>query len=419
MKNDFPRLLIISDEPIAAGVGSAEALRRLLERYPSEKLFITQTEGVLPKLEIRIRGADYARKTVIFDRALRTRFSTPANVLKALGYLSGISSLTKHARMISPDAVITLVRGNGWVAARRVALSLGVPLHLIVHDGPSHFQLDFPVIGPLLRREFTAACRQAASRWSISYALDQEVQRITGAPGDVLPPFRHVDDFPIDFPETEAPNTDAVYFGSLTSRSICQMMNDCATELEALGGRLHVYGGVSQNVSKSGVWAERRFIHHGFFDDRSKFLRDCGKQYRFMYLPFSFEDSSMEFSFPSKLIDYTLVGLPILVQAPPNSPLGIWCSRRPDASIFVGEPGIKPLRPKLMALTSSAEMRHSFAKGAFEAGELDFSFDSNSSRFLTGLMGDGVGFAGAQKCMTSGHPCRTAHPQPPARQVKE
>lgn len=399
MNNNFPKLLVISDQPISAGVGSSEALRRLLERYPSEKLFIVQTKGVLPKLDKRIKGAAYTRKTVIFDRALRTRFSTPANLLKALSYLSGMNSLTKHARRISPDAVIALVWGNGWVAARRVAQNLGVPLHLIVHDGPMHYQLDFPVIGPLLRREFTAACRQAASRWSISYALDQEIQRITGAPGDVLPPFRDVDDFPIDFPKTEAPNADAVYFGSLTSRSICQMMNDCATELEAFGGRLHAYGGVSTEVSLSDVWAERRFIHHGLFDDRNTFLRDCGKRYRFMYLPFSFEDKNMEFSFPSKLIDYTLAGLPILVQAPPSSPLGMWCSQRPEASIFIGELGTKTLRLKLEALIISTEMRRRFAKGASDAGDLDFSFDSNSSRFLTGLMGDGdgFGFAGTQK----------------------
>ena len=77
----------------------------------------------------------------------------------------------------------------------------------------------------------------------------------------------------------------------------------------------------------------------------------------------------MRFSFPSKIVDYTLVGLPIIVQAPPPSPIGVWCGDHPEATLFVGEPGREVLGRAISALLDSEDLRSRLAHGAVQASE--------------------------------------------------
>lgn len=281
-----------------------------------------------------------------------------------------------------PDAIVALVHANGWVLARRLAEQLDIPLHLIVHDGPDHFHQNYPILGRFMREEFLRACRQAVSRWSICTALDHHIEKMTGIPGDVLPPLRRADDISPKQGALKGPANHAVYFGALSSVSITSMMNDAARELARHGGILHAYGGVSPNVAASAAWNGRQFVHHGAFRDRDQFLEQCRQSYGFMYLPFSFEDENIQLSFPSKLVDYTLPGLPILVQAPANSPLGVWCHEFPDAVLFVSECRADALRMPIEALVGSAEFRSRLTHEGLKAGARYFGFERNWKRFV-------------------------------------
>jgi len=386
MREPARRLLVLSDVPVIAGSrGNSEALARLLEYYPSESLVIVQTQGVMPLPEQRIPCLGYHRWAVPWDRFLRTRLSVPANILKTYCHRFGWKRYVRAAEDLAPDAIISLVKGNGWVLAARIAAALEIPLHLIIHDGPSHFQLNQPLSGGWLTNAFKDACQQAATRWSICAALDQHITEMTGVPGQVLPPFRKRGDKGTPTDSLSVSNKDAVYFGALESSSITAMMNDLARVMERLGGRLHAFGGVSPNVAASNAWQNRQFTHHGAFDDRDAFLKICRVSYGFMYLPFSFDDLSTEFSFPSKLIDYSLVGLPILIQAPPSSPLGVWCIENSEAALFVREAGEQALGLAVRDLMNSPELRLRLAHGALAAGARDFEFDANCKRFYEAI----------------------------------
>lgn len=383
MNEILPKLLLISDAPLtSSGRGNSEALLRLFDNYPKQRLHFAQTRGELPALERRMLCAGYHDWSVPWDRLLHTRLSKFANILKATHHRFFSKMAESAARELAPDAIVTLVHGNGWVLARRLAATLRVPLHLIVHDGPSHFHLEYPLIGSWLRREFTQACQQAYSRWSICTALDQHITQLTCVPGHVLPPMRAKEDQRLKSDTLFSDSSDGVYFGGLSSVSITAMMNNLSNILRHFDATLHVFGGVAPHVVTSPEWKNRKFRYHGPFDDRSAFLDHCRKNYGFMYLPFSFLDQSTRLSFPSKLIDYTLVGLPILVQAPRSSPIGVWCAENPNAALFVGEPGVDSLMPTVHDIVKRGRLRIHLANGAFNAGERDFAFEANFDRFV-------------------------------------
>ena len=101
-----------------------------------------------------------------------------------------------------------------------------------------------------------------------------------------------------------------------------------------------------------------------------------------MYLPFSFSDQSTHLSFPSKIVDYTMTGLPTLVNAHPSSPIGIWCENNKDAALLVGEIGPQALTRPVEELLASRDRRLLLAKNAVRAGDRDFAFAPNWRRFL-------------------------------------
>jgi hypothetical protein len=386
MNNPLPRLLLLSDAPLATnGRGNSEALVRLFERYSPGSIAAVQTQGPLPPPDRRLPNVNYQLWPVLWDRLLRTRLSRPANILKVFHHRWFWKNNLRAALAVKPEAVVTLVVGNSWVVAGRIASALNLPLHLIIHDVPRHFHLDHPITGRWLEQEFVTVCQQAASRWSICSALDQHITRMTGVPGSVLPPLRAPGETLPSAPAPQSDAPDAVYFGGLTSVSITEMMNDLATVLTRVGGRLHAYGGISPDVAASRAWRNRAFIHHGAFDDRAAFLAHCRRSFRFMYLPFSFIDESTRLSFPSKLVDYALTGLPILVHGPTGSPVGVWCHENPGAALFVGETGSHALAAAVARLICSEELRLRLAQGALEAGIRDFAFEPNWNRFLGAL----------------------------------
>jgi hypothetical protein len=386
MSNASPRLMLISDVPVCKGSRSgSEALARLLYSYPAERLMIAQTQGALPSIDRRLPGVTYQSWSMRWDRLLRTRVSRSASILKSIHHNLLWRPRADAARIFGPDAILTLVHGNGWLMASRVAEALRIPLHLIVHDGPTHYQLNDPLIGPWLTREFSDVCMQAASRWSICRALDQHITEKTGVPGDVLPPLRAPNDTnsPVSMPMANLFN--AGYFGGLSSVSIAEMMNALSDALVAFGGQLHAHGGVSPNVVKSSAWKNRKFEYHGAFSNRDAFLDHCRRSYRLMYLPFSFSDENTCWSFPSKLIDYTLTGLPILAHAPARSPLGMWCRDNPDAVILVDRIEPHVLNQAVQKLAASTELQLRLARGAQGAGERDFAFEPNFRRFMNAI----------------------------------
>lgn len=384
--SELPRLMLISDVPVCFGAShGSEALVRLFQHYPSDHLIVVQTQGPMPEPERRLPDQAYHVWQLPWDRLLRTRLNVIGTIMQAIHHRYLFWRFVTAVKAAAPAAIVTLVHANGWVLARRIAAQLSLPLHLIVHDGPDHFQCNSLIVGKMMRQEFQLACRQAASRFSICAALDRHIEQIIGIKGQIMPPLQCRDDKTPERVAAKDTGSQAVYFGSLNSVSITAMINDFAHELARFGGALHAWGGLSPNIKASVPWKDRVFQHHGAFADRNQILAYCRRSCHYMYLPFSFVDENTSFSFPSKLVDYTLVGLPIIVQAPPSSPIGVWCADHPEAALFIGEPGREALGRAISTLLSSEDLRMRFAHGALKAGQESFSFKPHWQRFIKAI----------------------------------
>lgn len=391
MTGTLPHILVIADEPIVRTLrGNSEALIRLLDRYPADLLTIAQTQGNLQREELRLFCLGYYRWTVPWDRLFFTRLRGLAQVAKIVTYKLSWHRFLGAARRLAPDAIVTLAQNNGWLLAARLARELDVPLHIIVHDGPEHFQLTRPLIGPFMKKEFIAACQQAHSRWSICAELDAHLTEMTGVPGQVMLPLLAADDV-IWPPALEtAARRDAIYFGGINSASVLTLLQSVGDAMSSSGGNLRVFGGVSPSIQSLPEWEKRSFDFAGSFADRNSFLADCRLKAAFLFLPFPFGETDMDFSFPSKLVDYTLAGLPIVVQAPAASPIGKWCIANPGAVEFVDSPDAGAMVRAVQRILASAEHRQSLSIAALAAGARDFAHEPNWQAFQAALCASGA-----------------------------
>ena len=383
MTSTDKKIAFVSDEPVAFGMrGNPEALARLLSAYPSDKLVIFQTSGSLPPEEQRIKGVKYILNRSCWDRLLKTRFYKIGLILRAINYLFFYQPLLRDLRHFSIDSIVTLIHSNSWMLATGVSRKLNLPINLIVHDGPDNFCFNLPLMAPLIRRELLRACRQAHSRWSISQSLEQYFQIFSGIPGEVLPPLRRSSDkSPVPLSQDLLESNDVVYFGALCFPSTLEMLNKFSDVLKLFNGNLYVYGGISPAISKHIEWSARRFNFMGSFSDRGHFFSICRQKYKFMYLPFSFTENAIKWSFPSKIVDYTLIGLPILLQAPSESPIAAWCANWEGSLVHVAENDQLMLANAVSTLLTSKELRLKIARAGIEASEASFSFQQNTSYF--------------------------------------
>src|SRR4029450_7587266 len=87
------------------------------------------------------------------------------------------------------------------------------------------------------------------------------------------------------------------------------------------------------------------------------------------------ERSNMEIAFPSKLADYTAVGLPLLVYGPEYSSVVRWSTDNPGVAEDVTHEGGDHLTEAVSRLRSAPEHRVALGKRALEVGRQYFSYD--------------------------------------------
>src|SRR5260370_26858667 len=101
----------------------------------------------------------------------------------------------------------------------------------------------------------------------------------------------------------------------------------------------------------------------------------CQKEADFLYVPMSFGESvrvNMRLSFPSKLADYTEMGLPLLIYGPKYCSAVQWARKHPGVAEVVETEDERELLEAVKRL-SNPETRRALAEEALRIGELYFS----------------------------------------------
>jgi hypothetical protein len=118
-------------------------------------------------------------------------------------------------------------------------------------------------------------------------------------------------------------------------------------------------------------------------------IKRCRSEADVLFVPMSFakaDKANVEISFPSKLTDYTAMGLPLLIHAPAYSSVVRWALENPGVAEVVDTEDTGRLAEALKSLARNPEHRTRLAAEALAVGNRLFSHAAAVARFHGALV---------------------------------
>lgn len=392
---DFPKLLYIGDVPVESTTGGAALLYRLLMTWPVDRLRIVESALIPPSPSQRLPGVEYRRIPVPLRRLLATRYGWwwSGHLFRAARRGTNDASATAALGDFKPDAVLTVAHAYAWVTASNVAKRLGVPLHLIVHDDPVLMTRVSKRFEKGLLELFGKVYISAASRLCVSPYMAQEYEKRFGAAGDVLYPSRAAGINGFDAPperlaELNRPLTYG-YAGSVHSSSLLQSLISLSNIVQRRGDRLLIFSNLSvENASRAGLGGSHVDMQPIIpFQQLVGILRE---RVDILFVPMTFNQAerlTTEISFPSKLADYTIVGLPLLIQGPVFCSAIRWAKENAGIAAIAEDDSTQALQAATTEF-SDPTRRLQLARNAIAVGRKYFSHDVAFNKFRAAVCRD-------------------------------
>jgi glycosyltransferase involved in cell wall biosynthesis len=379
--SELPRLAYVGDVPVERSTHGAGLLYRLLEDYPSEKLLIVEGGPAGSQPRRRLPGVAY-RQFALWPKRGRTRFTRLAATWLALSAASNAGRLQRLVCDFRPEAVLTVAERYTWLAGAQFAKDATLPLHLIIHDHWLSLLEVFPGIKPSFDRRFGRVYRHAASRLCVSPFMEEEYRHKYGVAGEVLYPSRHKDcptfeGVPQTYNKNGGPLVGA-YAGRILIAGYARLIADLAKGLEKRGGSLLLFGPHSsedlkrwgldmQNVSSQGLASPAELVSR---------LRERAD---FVFVPMAFDADGMDYNmrvgFPSKIVEYTATGLPLLLWGPEECSAVRWAQLHAPVAEVVTSKEVGKIDAALQRL-EQAQHREQLGRAAAELGEKLFGYQS-------------------------------------------
>ena len=394
MVDSPPRLLYISDVPPDSVPGNA-AMYRLLQGYPAEKLQILLGNIQAGRPDLRLKGPEFhSLQTAAFPRLIRTRF---ASIYGAFLYASSPWKAGLADRCVTafrPQAIFTVAHTFGWLIADAVARRYRLPLHLAVWDDHVR-QAGLPAWAHRsAEKRFAAIYRRAASRLCVSPNMAELFEKRYGVPGTVLYPPRAADSFVAAAPPVRLsePKRQLVFAfaGSVNYSAYAGMLGTLCSILGERGHRLVIFGGLkTETALQHNITGSHVTIHPVLpIED---VLTRISEQVDVLFAPMAFEpdfENDMRISFPSKLADYTAIGLPILIWGPSYSSAARWARENPGVAMLV-EKNDTSLLAKAIDEMADGERRMALGARALEVGKRMFDHSAVTA-LLQSVISDSV-----------------------------
>jgi glycosyltransferase involved in cell wall biosynthesis len=387
----LPRLAYLGEVPVECSYHGSALLWRLLENYPPKDLLIV--EGIhRSSIERRLPEVRYIHPpTPGIGRMFKTRYAIQVSeVLYAIIPILAASILPRVA-FHKPEAILTVSHGLFWLVAAKVSNILKVPLHLIVHD-----HVPDTVAGSRLRdrisRDFGRIYSSAATRFCVSEGMVIEYERMFGIAGQVLYPSRARSPFGQPSRAIRCSDTSGqltgVFAGTVTGPGCADALTALARQLARMGGRLVIYG-LFTRAQAAACGLDLPNVEFPGLVPARELKERCQKEADFLYVPMKFGgDNSLNarLSFPSKLADYTEMGLPLLIRGPEYCSAIQWARKHPGVAQVVETEDEWELLEAIKRL-SNPETRRSLAEEALRIGELYFSHSRAESMLFSALAG--------------------------------
>lgn len=388
----YPRLLLFSQPVPERRRAGSIVLWRLLRDWPRERLLVVGQAPLDGDRPIDCR--QYAVEPPL-QRLATTRLHQWLNGARVLPVLRGAlaAPAPRAIATFAPEVVVSVMQGQPYYyKAHQVAIRRGVPHVLIVHDLPAMFQ---PVPALLRQRQEVldgAIYRAAARRLCVSPAMEAFLRGQYGVAGEVLYPNRSTDLVPR--PVQESARLRAP--GILTIGYAGGLGYGYGDQLRALAGAL-----AGKPFSLRVMTIQRPATP---FPPNVELLpakatpeeawraiqRDCDV----LLLPYPFQsDRALLFRthFPSKLTEYTALGMPIIIMGPADASGVRWGLENRDAALVVTSHRPGDWVAALEAMREDGARRAGLARGALAAGARDFDPAMIERQFLDAVRSAAAG----------------------------
>jgi glycosyltransferase involved in cell wall biosynthesis len=332
----LPRLLYFADVPVEQYMHGSTLLYRLLSTYPKEKLIIIEGSGAsIP--DRRISGVPYSRCKPVLSRLSRTRFRCYVSPFITLCSPLQRTYLTRLLRSFQPEAVMTVIWGHSWVTAAAYAERAGLPLHLVVHDDSPNAEGWGAWEQRVIHARLSHWYPKAASRLCVSPYTADEYRRRYNAMGDVLYPSRAMD-APVfmEPPDTLTQRCEpftVAFAGTIYPLYVDGLRRMAAALRATCAGRLLVYGPTPSQSVRSLLQEPNIELRDRV--SAAELIRQCRHEAHAMFVPMTYLEEhrpSVEIAFPSKLADYTAMGLPLVIDGPEYCTAVRWARDNPGVA---------------------------------------------------------------------------------------
>jgi len=388
----LPLLLYVGDVTVESTFAGSALLYRLLQNYPVKRLRVIEGSLSVSHPCKRLPGVEYWKLRVGTERLLRTRFHPLYSSLLHLTATLRLGQLDRIEKQFRPEAILTVAQGYTWVTAACIAKKLNLPLHLIIHDDWVSVQENvLPArIHKRVKQQFKEIYQLAESRLCVSPYLVEDFGKKYGVTGTVLYPSRAA-----DVPEYSHPPISngsrkkivAAFAGTINTPGYASSLATLTSVLENLGGELIVYSNLSDIDIKNCGLDKSNVINRPILPFK-ELLHSLRKEVDVLFVPMSFrmEDAqNMKVSFPSKLADYTVVGLPLLIWGPPYCSAVRWARENPGVAEVVTKFDKEELTKAIKHLSQDLDYRYKLAEVALQKGREFFSHSTAINKFYKSI----------------------------------
>ena len=390
-KKDLPRLLVLGDVPVEQTFHGSMLLYRLLENYPAGKLNVVET-GKPSNKQNRLTTATYHEVPLANARWLNTRFHSWLTLWYYRAAERAKDAVPVDVSSSGFDAVLTVAHGFGWLAAASVARRANVPLHLIVHD-------DWPRVAHIPQRfrgwldaQFKRVYCQAASRMCVSPGMGARFRKRYGKDAEVLFPSRSASAPNFEIPPArlahEPKEFTVAFAGTINSPGYLRALVTLSKTLENFSGRLLIFGPLDEAAARKCGLNSPNVTLGGLLNPDELLLRlrseaDC------LFVPMSFDSAdrpNMELAFPSKLADYTAVGVPLMIYGPRYCSAVQWAYENSGVAQVIDEEDDAQLASAIKTLVTKPNLRSELARQALKVGREYFRAGKAQKQFENALL---------------------------------
>ncbi len=391
-REDLPSLLYLADVPVEASYHGSALVFRLLQGWPPEMLRVIEGDFYRSLPQRRLPGVQYATLRLGWRRLAHTRFAQWHNAWQSWRAASQARRIAGLLGDFKPQAILTVTHGHLWLTAAAYARAYGLPLHLICHD-------DWPRVAAVpqqfsgwLDQQFRAVYQFATSRLCVSPAMREAYRARYGAEGEVLYPSRAADCVSFDAPPERLSGNNTpftvAFGGTINSSGYVRALDMLATALEKVNGKLLIFGPLTaDDAQRNGL--NRANIELGGLLTSAQLMQRFRQDVDALFVPMSFDEKdrpNMEVAFPSKLTDYTAVGLPLLIYGPNYCSAVRWARENPGVAEVVECESQEALSYSVQRLAAEPAARLALGQRALEVGRRYFALEAVQQTFFQALL---------------------------------